>query len=85
MSQMQQQQMQQQQMQVQMLEEMQIRESISIYNTIVERCFTDCVQSLHQSNLTEKEEGCIKRCAQKYIRHSQRVGEQFAMAQQQQQ
>jgi len=71
-------------------EELQLANSLALYNQVVETCFTECVHGFRSKKLDDKEEGCISKCAEKFLKHSQRVGVRFAeaqaaMAQQQQQ
>ncbi|XP_076891077.1 mitochondrial import inner membrane translocase subunit Tim9-like [Bidens hawaiensis] len=61
-----------------MIEQLQIRDSLRMYNTLVERCFTDCVDTFRRKTLDKQEESCVKRCAEKFLKHSMRVGMRFA-------
>ncbi|KAH0779203.1 hypothetical protein KY290_005630 [Solanum tuberosum] len=49
-----------------------------MYNSLVERCFTDCVDSFKRKTLDKQEETCVRRCAEKFLKHSMRVGLRFA-------
>ncbi|KAL5764507.1 hypothetical protein ACOSQ2_017101 [Xanthoceras sorbifolium] len=51
-----------------MIEHLQLRESLRIYNSLVERCFTDYVDNFTRKTLQKQEETC----------HSMRVGIWFA-------
>jgi len=44
----------------------------------VERCFNDCVDSFTRKSLQKQEETCVMRCAEKFMKHSMRVGMRFA-------
>ncbi|CAH1420784.1 unnamed protein product [Lactuca virosa] len=57
---------------------LQIRDSLRMYNTLVERCFTDCVDTFRRKTLDKQEETCVRRCAEKFLKHSMRVGLRFA-------
>ncbi|KAI3777460.1 hypothetical protein L1987_04194 [Smallanthus sonchifolius] len=61
-----------------MIDQLQIRDSLRMYNTLVERCFTDCVDTFRRKTLDKQEETCVKRCAEKFLKHSMRVGLRFA-------
>ncbi|KAG6697361.1 hypothetical protein I3842_09G194500 [Carya illinoinensis] len=61
-----------------MIEQLQIRDSLRMYNSLVERCFTDCVDTFQRKSLTKHEETCVRRCAEKFLKHSMRVGMRFA-------
>lgn len=52
--------------------------SLRMYNTLVEKCFTDCVDSFRRKTLDKQEETCVRRCAEKFLKHSMRVGLRFA-------
>mmetsp|Transcript_44028 Transcript_44028/g.71672 ORF Transcript_44028/g.71672 Transcript_44028/m.71672 type:complete len:82 (+) Transcript_44028:123-368(+) len=64
-----------------LLEEMQMRDSLSMYNRLVERCFTDCVENFRTTKLDQKEHTCLSRCVDKFLKHSQRSGVRFAESQ----
>ncbi|PVH31706.1 hypothetical protein PAHAL_9G216500 [Panicum hallii] len=61
-----------------MIEQIQIRDSLRMYNSLVERCFTDCVDTFRRKTLDKQEESCVRRCAEKFLKHSMRVGMRFA-------
>ncbi|XP_076885996.1 mitochondrial import inner membrane translocase subunit Tim9-like [Bidens hawaiensis] len=61
-----------------MIDQFQIRDSLRTYNTLVERCFTDCVETFWRRTLHKHEEACVKRCAEKFLKHSMRVGLRYA-------
>ena len=62
---------------------MQVMESLSTYNGIVERCFGECVSHFRAKAIDEVETDCVKRCVTKYMQFSQRVGMRFAEKNQQ--
>ncbi|RVW65830.1 Mitochondrial import inner membrane translocase subunit Tim9 [Vitis vinifera] len=51
---------------------------LRMYNSLVERCFSDCVESFRRKSLDKQEETCVRRCAEKFLKHSMRVGMRFA-------
>ncbi|KAK3001960.1 hypothetical protein RJ639_020919 [Escallonia herrerae] len=51
---------------------------LRMYNSLVERCFTDCVDTFRRKTLDKQEETCVRRCAEKFLKHSMRVGMRFA-------
>ncbi|MED6181580.1 protein transporter tim9 [Stylosanthes scabra] len=61
-----------------MMEQVQIRDSLRMYNSLVEKCFTDCVDTFKHKSLQKQEESCVKRCAEKFLKHSMRVGMRYA-------
>ncbi|KAK8936135.1 Mitochondrial import inner membrane translocase subunit Tim9 [Platanthera zijinensis] len=52
--------------------------TLRMYNSLVERCFDDCVDSFRRKTLDKQEETCVRRCAEKFLKHSMRVGMRFA-------
>lgn len=64
------------------IEEMQLQDSLRMYNRVVEACFNDCVSAFRSKKLDDKESKCALVCAEKFIKHSQRTGVRFAEAQQ---
>ncbi|DBA93929.1 hypothetical protein WJX82_007649 [Trebouxia sp. C0006] len=59
------------------IEEMQVRDSLRMYNNVVERCFRDCVETFRRKDLESAEERCVTRCCEKFMKHSARVGMRF--------
>ncbi|MED6131930.1 protein transporter tim9 [Stylosanthes scabra] len=60
------------------VDQLQIRDSLKMYNSLVERCFKDCVNTFYRKSLTKKEETCVLRCAEKFMRLSMQVGSRFS-------
>lgn len=60
------------------LEQMQIKDSLIMYNTLTERCFQTCISSFRSKSLDKKETSCVENCAERYIKMTQRVGLRFA-------
>mmetsp|Transcript_7486 Transcript_7486/g.8948 ORF Transcript_7486/g.8948 Transcript_7486/m.8948 type:complete len:99 (-) Transcript_7486:51-347(-) len=60
------------------LEEMQLKDSLTMYNNLVERCFDSCVSSFRSKTMDKSEIGCVENCAGRYIKMTQRVGLRFA-------
>ncbi|PRW57797.1 mitochondrial import inner membrane translocase subunit Tim9 [Chlorella sorokiniana] len=67
----------QQQQLMQAIEQMQVRDSLRMYNSLVERCFRDCVSEFRSKDLNAGEEKCVQSCATKFMKHSARVGIRF--------
>ncbi|MBA0644387.1 hypothetical protein Goklo_028555 [Gossypium klotzschianum] len=61
-----------------MIDHVQLRDSLRMYNSLVERCFNDCVDNFTRKTLQKQEETCVMRCAEKFLKHSMRVGLRFA-------
>ena len=86
----QQQQMQAQAMNAQfldMINNMQVQDSVRMFNRVTEHCFQGCIDSYHSKSLDGGESKCIDVCAQKFLKLTQRVGQRFQehQAQQEQQ
>mmetsp|Transcript_25929 Transcript_25929/g.55502 ORF Transcript_25929/g.55502 Transcript_25929/m.55502 type:complete len:97 (-) Transcript_25929:90-380(-) len=61
-----------------MIENMQTKDSLRMYNSLVEKCFKDCVDSFRRKNLDSNEERCVTKCCEKFLKHSARVSVRFA-------
>ena len=47
------------------------------YSTLVQRCFDDCVNDFTTKSLQSREEGCVLRCIDKYMKSTERLGIRF--------
>jgi len=59
------------------MNEMQVEESMTTYNNLVERCFNECVTNFRSKSLDATETSCTQRCVQKFMAYSQRVAQRF--------
>ncbi|KAN0077908.1 Tim10/DDP family zinc finger [Elaphomyces granulatus] len=59
------------------IEKKQMKEFMSMYSRLVQRCFDDCVNDFTTKSLVPREEGCVLRCVDKYLKSSTRLGERF--------
>lgn len=59
------------------LEHMQVRDSLRLYNGLVERCFKDCVDNFRSKSLDAAEDKCVQQCCEKFLNLSARVGKRF--------
>ncbi len=66
-----------------MIEGMQTRDSLRMYNNLVEKCFSTCVQSIRRKTLDKDEERCVSKCCEKFLKHSSRVSMRFGELNQQ--
>ncbi|KAK9688351.1 protein transporter tim9 [Basidiobolus ranarum] len=75
----------------QILQEKQMKDFMRLYSSLVQRCFNDCIKDFTTKALTTKEDTCVGRCIDKFLKHNDRIGQRFAeqnaamMSQQQQQ
>uniref|UniRef100_A0A7S1ZM00 Mitochondrial import inner membrane translocase subunit n=1 Tax=Trieres chinensis TaxID=1514140 RepID=A0A7S1ZM00_TRICV len=60
------------------MEEMQMKDSLSMYTKLVDRCFGSCVTSFRSKSLDKSETSCLEHCASRYLKMTQRVGLRFA-------
>mmetsp|Transcript_32777 Transcript_32777/g.49407 ORF Transcript_32777/g.49407 Transcript_32777/m.49407 type:complete len:97 (-) Transcript_32777:2370-2660(-) len=60
------------------LEQMQMKDSLTMYNNLVERCFGQCVSSFRSKTLDKSEATCVENCSSRFIKMTQRVGLRFA-------
>lgn len=61
----------------QIVEQKQMKDFMRLYSNLVSRCFEDCVNDFTSANLTTKEDNCINKCSEKFLKHSERVGQRF--------
>ncbi|PFH53968.1 hypothetical protein AMATHDRAFT_53669 [Amanita thiersii Skay4041] len=60
------------------IEKRQMQDFLKLYATLVEKCFNSCCNDFTSKALSSKEDQCISNCAEKFIKHSERVGARFA-------
>ncbi|QSL64340.1 hypothetical protein MERGE_001640 [Pneumocystis wakefieldiae] len=51
------------------LEAKQMKDFMKMYSNLVNKCFSDCINEF---------ETCVIRCVNKFLKHSERVGQRFA-------
>ncbi|PGH04791.1 hypothetical protein GX51_03276 [Blastomyces parvus] len=49
----------------------------SVYSNIVQRCFEDCVSDFTTKSLISREQGCVNRCFDKFMKGSERINQRF--------
>lgn len=59
------------------MERKQMKDFMTMYSNLVQRCFNDCVTDFTSKSLMSKEEGCVLRCVDKFLKSSERLGERF--------
>lgn len=59
------------------VEQKQMKDFMRLYSDLVDRCFSDCVNDFTSDKLTSKETTCISKCSEKFMKHSERVGQRF--------
>jgi mitochondrial import inner membrane translocase subunit TIM9 len=64
-----------------MMQDMQMTDSLRMYNDLVERCFGECVDSFRARTLDGKEEACVRKCSAKFVAFAARCGMRFQEAQ----
>ncbi|KAF9520346.1 hypothetical protein BS47DRAFT_1335970 [Hydnum rufescens UP504] len=60
------------------IEKKQMQDFMKLYSGLVERCFNSCCNDFTSKALSSKEETCVQNCADKFLKHSERVGARFA-------
>ncbi|KAK4942142.1 protein transporter tim9 [Elasticomyces elasticus] len=59
------------------IERKQVKEFMTMYSKLVQRCFDHCVNDFTTKSLISREENCVLRCVDKYMRSNERIGERF--------
>ncbi|MCJ1340977.1 protein transporter tim9, partial [Bachmanniomyces sp. S44760] len=59
------------------MEKKQMKEFMNMYSNLVQRCFDDCVTDFTSKALVSREEGCVTRCVDKFLKGSERLGQRF--------
>ncbi|KAB8237477.1 hypothetical protein ETB97_010124 [Aspergillus alliaceus] len=59
------------------MERKQLKEFMTMYSKLVQRCFDDCVNDFTTKSLISREETCTLRCVDKFLKGSARLNERF--------
>ncbi|KAI9142194.1 putative TIM9-translocase of the mitochondrial inner membrane [Paraphysoderma sedebokerense] len=62
----------------QIIEQKQMKDFLKLYGSLVDRCFNDCINDFTSKALSSREDTCTTRCVEKFLKHSERVGQRFA-------
>lgn len=57
--------------------DLQLNINVQMYSKLVQRCFDDCVNDFTTKSLISREEGCVMRCVDKWMKGSERLGQRF--------
>jgi len=59
------------------MEKKQMKEFMTMYQNLVQRCFDDCINDFSSKSLGSKEENCVMRCVDKHLKSQERLGNRF--------
>ncbi|RMZ76291.1 hypothetical protein DV737_g4915, partial [Chaetothyriales sp. CBS 132003] len=59
------------------IERRQMKDFMTTYSRLVQQCFDHCVNDFTTKALVSREEGCVLRCVDKYLKASERLGQRF--------
>ncbi|ORX99579.1 mitochondrial import inner membrane translocase subunit TIM9, partial [Basidiobolus meristosporus CBS 931.73] len=62
----------------QILHEKQMKDFMRLYSSLVQKCFNHCIKDFTTKSLTTKEDTCVNRCIDKFMKHNGRIGQRFA-------
>ncbi|KAI5854009.1 Tim10/DDP family zinc finger protein [Tricharina praecox] len=62
----------------QLVERRQMKDFMTMYSNLVQRCFDDCINDFTSKAVSTKEETCVNRCVDKFLKTSERLGQRFA-------
>ncbi len=51
----------------------QLKEFLTVYNTLSELCFNACIRDFNSRSLVKEEEHCVNQCIQKHMTVNQRL------------
>ena len=54
-----------------------MKEMMTMYSKLVQRCFDDCINDFTTKSITGREEGCVMRCVDKNLKSQERLGQRF--------
>ncbi|KAL7068368.1 Tim10/DDP zinc finger domain-containing protein [Cryptosporidium serpentis] len=60
------------------LSELEIQDSMNTYNSLVQRCFNECITIFRSKDLDSNEKTCVNSCVAKFMDFSRRIGLHFA-------
>ncbi|KAF8914971.1 Tim10/DDP family zinc finger protein [Mucidula mucida] len=60
------------------IDKKQMQDFLKMYANITEKCFTTCCNDFTSKALSSKEDQCVSNCAEKFLKHSERIGSRFA-------
>lgn len=61
-----------------LLEKKQAKQFMSLYGSMVNHCFKDCVNEFTSETLGKNEKECVNKCTTKILRLTNRIGQQMA-------
>ncbi|ORX59871.1 chaperone [Piromyces finnis] len=61
-----------------LIEEKQMKDFMRMYSNLVDRCFDNCVNDFSTKTVTSKENACVNRCVEKFMKLSERASARFA-------
>ena len=67
------------------ISQLQMKDTLRLYNEMAEMCFNKCVTTFRSKDLGKQEEGCLELCVTKFMKSVNRCGMRFAEEQMQQQ
>ncbi|KIV99476.1 mitochondrial import inner membrane translocase subunit tim9 [Verruconis gallopava] len=59
------------------MERKQMKEFMTMYQNLVQKCFDDCINDFSSKSLGSREENCVMRCVDKSLKASERLGNRF--------
>ena len=60
------------------IEEQHRKDNLLMFNQLLETCFDKCTEKFSSKNLTDKETDCMRNCAERTLKVTQRVGFRYS-------
>ncbi|KAF1803453.1 hypothetical protein V8B55DRAFT_1505672 [Mucor lusitanicus] len=61
-----------------MVEQKQVTDFMNMFTGVVDRCFKECANDFTTKAVTGRESACVQRCADRFLKHAELVGNKFA-------
>ncbi|KAG2193724.1 hypothetical protein INT46_010579 [Mucor plumbeus] len=61
-----------------MVEQKQVTDFMNLFTGVVDRCFKECANDFTTKAVTGRETACVQRCADRFLKHAELVGNKFA-------
>ncbi|KAI8095313.1 Tim10/DDP family zinc finger-domain-containing protein [Thamnidium elegans] len=61
-----------------LIEQKQVSDFMNLFTGLTDRCFKECAYDFRTKAVTGREAACVQKCADRFLKHSERVSTRFA-------